>query len=78
MGKHLHVVNFTFNILDEGRRSYSAEGNYSLAIFCEQESYDEGIKNVLADIRQEVETLSSIKVNDLDFDIIILVETGSS
>ena len=69
MGKHLHVVNFTFTILDEGRKAYSAEGNYSLAIFREQESY-EGIKNALADIRQEVETLSSIKVNGLDFDII--------
>ena len=37
MGKHLHVVTFTFNILDEGQK---AEGNYSLAIFREQESYE--------------------------------------
>ena len=31
MGKRLHVVNFTFTILDEGRKAYSAEGNYCLA-----------------------------------------------
>ena len=66
MGKHLHVINFTFTILDKGRK---AEGNYSLAIFREQESY-EGIKNALADIRQEVETVSAIQVNGLDFDIV--------
>ena len=38
MGKHLHVVNFTFTILDEGQKAYTAEGNYSLAIFREQEN----------------------------------------
>ena len=69
MGKHLHVVNFTFTILDEGRKAYSAEGNYSLAIFREQENY-EGIKNALADIRQEVQTLSSIQVNGQDFNVV--------
>ena len=33
MSKHLYVVNFTFTIFDEGQKAYSAEGNYSLAIF---------------------------------------------
>lgn len=30
--KLLHVVNFTFTILDEGRRAHSSDGNYCLAI----------------------------------------------
>ena len=32
IGKRLHVVNFTFTMLDEGEKAYSAEGNHVLAI----------------------------------------------
>ena len=69
VGKRLHVVNFTFTILDEGRRAHSSDGNYCLAIFRQKESYDE-MKTALSDIRQEVENLSSIQVNDITFDIV--------
>lgn len=68
VGKRLHVVNLTFTILDEGKRAHSSDGNYCLAIF-RQESYDE-MKTALSDIRQEIENLSSIQVNDLIFDIV--------
>lgn len=40
IGKHLHVVNFVFTILDEGDLAYSAAGNHCIAIFKESESYD--------------------------------------
>ena len=64
-----NVVNFTFTILDEGRKAHSADGNYCLAIFRQQESYD-GMKTALSDIRREVENLTSIHVNDHKFDIV--------
>lgn len=38
IGQHLHVVNFTFIILDEGRKAFSVEGkNYGLAIIQAEE-----------------------------------------
>ena len=55
VGKRLHEVNFTFTILDEGRRAHSSDGNYCLAIFRQRESYE--MKTALSDIRQEVENL---------------------
>ena len=33
IGKHLHVVNFTFTILDEGDLVYGAAGNHCIAIY---------------------------------------------
>ena len=39
IGKHLHVVNFAFTILDEGDLAYSAAGNHCIAIFKEAEHY---------------------------------------
>lgn len=57
MGKRLHVINFTLTILDEGRKAYSAEGNYCLTIFRQPESYDM-MKQALSDILQEVAHLS--------------------
>ena len=69
IGKRLHVVNFTFTILDEGRRAFSVEGNYCLAIIQAEESY-EGMKTALADICEEVERLHSIEVDKQKFDIV--------
>ena len=40
IGKRLHVINFTFTLLDEGDKAHSFEGNHLLAMFKEQESYD--------------------------------------
>ena len=51
-GKRLHVICFTFTILEEKTGSY--EGNHILAVFKEPESYD-SLKNALADIIEEVE-----------------------
>ncbi len=68
IGKRLHVVNFGFTILDEGDRAYSAAGNHCIAIFKEPENYT-SLKNALKDVSTEVESLSSIVVNDTTFAI---------
>ena len=47
IGKRLHVVTFTFTLLDEGQRACSYEGNHVLAVFKEPEKYDT-VKNALA------------------------------
>ena len=38
IGKHLHVVNFAFTLLDEGDAAYSASGNHCIAILKESEN----------------------------------------
>lgn len=40
IGKHLHFVNFSFTLLDEGDLAYSTAGNHCIAIFKEAESYE--------------------------------------
>lgn len=57
----MHVINFTFTLLDEGASSYSREGNHILAIIKESEQYD-SLRLALADLRDEVETLEEIMV----------------
>lgn len=61
IGKRLHVVNFTFTIL-EGDRAYGAAGNHCIAIFREPETY-ESMKICLRDIINEIENLKEIVVN---------------
>ena len=39
IGKRLHVVNFTFTLLD-GDAAYSSEENHPIAIFKDPENYD--------------------------------------
>ena len=53
IGKHLHVVNFAFTLLDEGDLAYSAAGNHCIAIVKETENY-ESMKLCLRDIIQDV------------------------
>ncbi len=57
----MHVVNFTFTVLDEGEAAYSSDGNHPIAIFREQENYD-SLFRALADVRKEVNELKRIKV----------------
>ena len=68
IGKRLHVINFTFTLLDEGAKAYSYEGNHCLAIFKEQEKY-EGLRDALEDIIKEVKSLDKITVMDSTFAI---------
>ena len=39
IGKRLHVVNFTFTLIDEGYKAYACEGNHILAIFKDDQVY---------------------------------------
>lgn len=39
IGKRLHVINFTFTLLDEGSVAYGYEGNHTLAVLKEPENY---------------------------------------
>jgi hypothetical protein len=61
IGKRLHVVNFTFTLLDEGDAAYSSEGNHPLAIFQDPEDYD-SLSRALSDIKDEVAILTEITV----------------
>lgn len=63
VGKHLHVINITFTILEEGSQAMSAEGNHLVAVVKVPENYD-SLYVALADIRNEVEELSNIYIGD--------------
>lgn len=65
IGKRLHVVNFTFTVLDEGDAAY---GNHPLAIFKDPEDYNSS-SHALLDIRDEVRTLTEITVGETNFKI---------
>ena len=68
IGKHLHVINVTFTLLDEGSLAYSAEGNHALAIIKEQENYA-SLQNALEDISEEVRRLTTIEVDEVNYSI---------
>ena len=68
IGKWLHVVNFGFTILDKGEAAYSAAGNHCLAIFKEPETY-ETLKAALRNIASDVESLLTIDVNGMTFEL---------
>ena len=72
IGKHLHVVNFAFTILDEGDMAYSAAGNHCIAIFKESERYD-SLKLCLQDIIRDVKQLTRISVGEIEFEIMYLI-----
>ena len=67
IGKRLHVIAFTFTLLDEDQAT-SAAGNHILAVFKQSESY-EFLKLALADIINEVEQLNEIEVEDVTFKV---------
>lgn len=68
IGKRLHLVNFTFTLLDDGKKAYPFEGNHILAVVKEPEQY-ESMEKALADIIDEVGTLTTIEVNGTEFSI---------
>ena len=40
VGKHLHVINITLTILEEGSQAMAAEGNHLIAVIKVPEDYD--------------------------------------
>ena len=69
IGKRLHVVNFTFTLLEEGALAFSAEGNHPLAIIKESEKYNY-LANALKHISKEVKRLATIDVDDTTYNIV--------
>ena len=67
IGKRLHVVIFTFTLLEE-EQFCSSIGNHILAVFKQPESY-QCLKSALADIISDVEQLHEITVGGLKFQI---------
>lgn len=67
IGKHLHVVNFTFAMPDEWSKAYTYQGNHILAIFKEPEDY-ESLKREL-DVIAEVEKLTVIEIDGIKYSI---------
>ncbi len=76
IGKHLHVVNFGFTILEEDK-ACSAAGNHCLAVFKEPESYD-SLKRCLSNLITEVGSLSSIEVDGTTFDVAYYLGGGGA
>ena len=68
VGKRLHLINFTFTLLDEGSSVHSSQGNHLLAILKEPEKYDT-LKIGLADIRNEVENLKTLEHSGIQFTV---------
>ena len=66
IGKRLHVINFTFTLLEEGPLAHSCHGNHILVVLKEAEKY-ESLKNGLSDIRAEVENLKTLEQNGIKF-----------
>ncbi|XP_069103679.1 uncharacterized protein [Argopecten irradians] len=60
VGKKLHVVNFSFTIMNEARCG-SVEGNYPIAIIRTKEKYEE-LKLALKDFQMEVKQLQNCEV----------------
>ena len=68
IGKHLHIVNFAFIILEEEEKAHSTAGNHCVAIFKATENYDD-MKLCLQDIVKDVETIETITVREQEFAI---------
>ena len=74
----MHLINFTFTLLDEVETRNSAAGNHTLAILKASKTYDD-LQNGLSDLAQEIEYISEIQYNDEMIEIeYYLMEIGSS
>ena len=68
IGKHIHVVNIAFTLLNEDNCAMSANGNHTIAILKVKEDY-KNIKSELSDIINEVENLKFIVFNGVHYNI---------
>lgn len=68
MGKRIHIVVFSFTLLEEKATVASVEGVHPLVVFREAEAYS-FLKQALADIIQEVEAIGQegITINDVKY-----------
>ena len=68
IAKNLHVINFTFTIIEETNCTSTATENHTLAILNVPEKYD-SIKEGLADIITEAESLQMINFDSTTYKI---------
>ena len=68
IGNRLHVVNFTYTMLNEGNIGMTESGNYVLAIIKTKENFD-SIRVSLGHLKDEMENLKKITVNDKNYEI---------
>ena len=68
IGKRLKIVNFTYTILNEKDLAMGEKRNYILAIIKTTESY-ENLRESLSDLRNEMELLETITVNNCKYNI---------
>ena len=66
--RKLNLINFCFTLLNEGDIAKSPRGNHTIAIINSTEKYED-LKIALSDIRSEVQSLTSIKCDGMDFPI---------
>jgi len=66
--RKLNLINFCFTVLNEGDLAKSARGNHTIAIINATEKYEE-LEIALRDIRNEVESLTSITIDGVNFPI---------
>ncbi len=64
IGRNLKLLNFTFTILNEGLRSRTASGNYTIGIFeIENENYD-SVKTCFREIIEELRDLNDLQLGN--------------
>ena len=68
IGKHIHVVNIAFTLLNEGDHAMAADGNHTVAVLKVKEDY-KNLKEELQDIINEVEHLKFVDFNGIKYDI---------
>ena len=68
IGKRLKIVNFTYTILNENDVAMGEKGNYILAIIKTTEGY-ENLQESLSDLRNEMQLLKTITVNNHNYNI---------
>ena len=68
IGKRLKIVNFTYTILSEKDVAMGEKGNYILAILKTTENY-ESLQESLRDLRNEMQSLTNITVNNRTYNI---------
>ena len=68
VGKRLQLLNVTYTIINEGNVAMSEKGNYVIAVIKTKDDY-EGIRESLAELREETRNLNEITVNQKTFNI---------
>ena len=67
-GRNIHVVNFSFTVIEEGLKAATATGNYLVSIFQDSEGYTSLCEH-LADVRNDIVDLKQVYVDGATYNI---------